>query len=51
MNEMTKRILDFENHGLDVGLFLGGVAAKTSVVPVQHSEKQLAASVLATEST
>ncbi|KAJ7342410.1 hypothetical protein DFH08DRAFT_1011948 [Mycena albidolilacea] len=48
MNEMTKHILDFENHGLDVGLFLGSLAA---VVPVQHSEKQLAASVLATEST
>ncbi|KAF8145363.1 hypothetical protein K438DRAFT_2098016 [Mycena galopus ATCC 62051] len=45
MNEMTNRILDLENHSLDVGVFLSGLAGKASVLSVQHTAKQLAAKI------
>ncbi|KAJ7105044.1 hypothetical protein C8R44DRAFT_333416 [Mycena epipterygia] len=49
MNAMTKRITDLENHALDAGVFLSSLAGKASVLVVQHTAKQLAASVLAIE--
>ncbi|KAJ7203355.1 hypothetical protein GGX14DRAFT_369556 [Mycena pura] len=49
MNALTQRILDLENHALDAGVFLSRLAGKASVLGVQHSAKQLAASVLAIE--
>ncbi|KAF8215431.1 hypothetical protein K438DRAFT_1955410 [Mycena galopus ATCC 62051] len=50
MKEMTTRIQDLENHALDAGVFLLSLAGKASVLAVQHTAKQLAASVLAIES-
>ncbi|KAF7369620.1 hypothetical protein MVEN_00292800 [Mycena venus] len=39
MNVMTKRIQDLENHALDTGVFLSGLAGKASVLGVQHTAK------------
>ncbi|KAJ7450632.1 hypothetical protein FB451DRAFT_1052192 [Mycena latifolia] len=49
MDALRKRITDLENHALDAGVFLASLAGKASVLAVQHTAKQLAASVLAIE--
>jgi chromosome segregation ATPase len=49
MTALAKQIHELENHALDVGLALGSLVGKSSVLPVLHTAQQLATSVLAIE--
>ncbi|KAJ7861792.1 hypothetical protein B0H14DRAFT_3615918 [Mycena olivaceomarginata] len=49
MTALAEQIHELENHALDVGLALGSLVGKSSVLPVLHTAQQLATSVLAIE--